>query len=272
MLLKSLRLHNFRQYKGTQVVCFSADPEKNVTVILGDNTYGKTTLLQSFYWCFYGKVQLDNPDDLLNYDVMNELAAGDSEDVEVEIELEHKGLDYTITRTRTYSNTGGKIQAGLAHVSMGYRRDDGQTEPVKDARIETTIKQILPEGLSSYFFFDTERVANVSARKDLGDSVRGLLGLTVLENAIKHLGTKNQKRTVIGKLYASMNVDGDKRAENARQCYEAALDRREEIGERLDECKREITHLTARKTQLDEILRDDAKAKDLERQKNKTRG
>lgn len=56
MLIKTLRMKNFRQFKGTTEINFSCDAEKNVTVILGDNTFGKTTLLQAFNWCLYGTV------------------------------------------------------------------------------------------------------------------------------------------------------------------------------------------------------------------------
>lgn len=48
-------MENFRQFRGTTKLEFSCDSERNVTIILGDNTYGKTTLLQAFNWCFYGK-------------------------------------------------------------------------------------------------------------------------------------------------------------------------------------------------------------------------
>lgn len=45
MLIKKLTLHNFRQYVGTQEIEFSVDKERNVTVLIGVNTSGKTTLL-----------------------------------------------------------------------------------------------------------------------------------------------------------------------------------------------------------------------------------
>lgn len=52
MIIKSIALNNFRQYKGAQApILFSTDKEKNVTVILGVNTSGKTTLIQAFEWC-----------------------------------------------------------------------------------------------------------------------------------------------------------------------------------------------------------------------------
>lgn len=53
MLMKKLELHNFRQYIGDQSIEFSCDPHKNVTLILGKNTSGKTTLIQAFRWVLY---------------------------------------------------------------------------------------------------------------------------------------------------------------------------------------------------------------------------
>ena len=70
MLFKSLMLKNFRQFKGETNVEFACDSFKNVTVILGNNTFGKTTLLQAFNWCLYEKADFrDNPDFLLNRDL-----------------------------------------------------------------------------------------------------------------------------------------------------------------------------------------------------------
>lgn len=90
MLIKKLRMENFRQFKGTTNVEFSTNPAKNVTVILGDNTFGKTTLLQAFNWCFYGTVVFPhNPDFLLNLEKANDMINGDTRDVEVEITVIH---------------------------------------------------------------------------------------------------------------------------------------------------------------------------------------
>ena len=65
MLIKSIILNDFRQFKGTQKLEFSTDADKNVTVLLGDNTFGKTTILQAFNWCLYGVADISvdrNPD------------------------------------------------------------------------------------------------------------------------------------------------------------------------------------------------------------------
>ena len=49
MIISKIVLENFRQYKSRCLFCFSVDPQKNVTVITGDNTCGKTTLVQVWY-------------------------------------------------------------------------------------------------------------------------------------------------------------------------------------------------------------------------------
>ena len=65
MLIKKLRLKNFRQYIGEQVIEFSTEHEKNVTVLIGVNTSGKTTLIRAFEWILYNKNEFDDKN-LLN--------------------------------------------------------------------------------------------------------------------------------------------------------------------------------------------------------------
>ena len=47
MRFRKIKLHNFMRYKGDNELNFSCNPEKNVTIILGDNTFGKTTIAQA---------------------------------------------------------------------------------------------------------------------------------------------------------------------------------------------------------------------------------
>ena len=50
MLLRSIELHNFRQFINEKID-FSTDPDQNVTLVIGDNGTGKTTFAQAFTWC-----------------------------------------------------------------------------------------------------------------------------------------------------------------------------------------------------------------------------
>jgi DNA sulfur modification protein DndD len=267
MLLKSLKMHNFRQYKGDQNISFSCDKDKNVTVILGDNTFGKTTLLQAFNWCFYKYVLLPNAEFLLNYDVEAAMQENDSVEVSVEIELIHSNTEYVLTRFQEYVKKNGIVRPLQAQMKVSYKEIDGQTENIKESKIDNVINEILPKDLSSYFFFDTERVGSVSDRKDLAESVKGLLGLSVLDNAIKHIGTKTNKKTVLGQFYGSMDLDGDQRATEALNRIQDAQARREAIAAQIETNLSEANQYDSRKEQLDSILRDNQTTSAMQKKK-----
>ena len=269
MLIKSLRMENFRQFKGTTKVDFSCDPEKNVTIILGDNTFGKTTLLQAFNWCFYGKANFEQrPDFLLNYEVSEGMRNGEQQIVEVEIAVIHDSTEYVITRTQRYNCSNDHVRGeNVPTIKVSWKQADGQTESVKAGQVEKVINNILPEDLSTYFFFDTERVSSISSRRDVAEAVKGLLGLSIMDSAIKHLGDRAKRTTVIGKLYGSMDLDGDAKAQQALNRIQTAESRRETIKGQLDDCLSQIGQYEVRKEQLDAILRDNQSTALLQRKK-----
>lgn len=80
MIIHKLEMYNFRQYIGYQEVKFSTDPDKNVTVFIGVNTSGKTTIIRAFEWCLYGKNGFEDTV-LLNSDVRDNMNVGDTQDV-----------------------------------------------------------------------------------------------------------------------------------------------------------------------------------------------
>lgn len=269
MLIKSLRMENFRQFKGLNKIDFSMESRKNVTIILGDNTFGKTTLLQAFNWCFYGIAMFDqNPDNLLNLEVESEMFNGDTRIVEVEITVIHDGAEYIITRTQRYTMNNGTVRGEASpQPKVSYKQPDGQTESVKAVQVKNVINNILPQDLSTYFFFDTERVNSISTRRDVAEAVKGLLGLTILDSAIKHLGTRSAKTSVIGKYYAGMDMDGDSKAQDALRRIQASEAKRTAISEQFEECKSQINHYEGRKEQLDAILRDNQTTSTLQKKK-----
>jgi len=243
MLLKSIQLTDFRQFKGKQEpIHFSTDSEKNVTIILGDNGTGKTTLAQAFTWCLYGKTDFRDKSVLCKA-TAQELTPNGEATVKVKLILNHNNKDYTITRELRYTKSAnGSLRSNqYAVLSISYKGDDGQQEFVEDAQTEFQIKKILPEDLARYFFFNGERLDAMKEEIDKGKStefgkaVRGILGLGAFQEALAHL------KSVIKSYDNSFDSSGN--ATIAK--YKADIDRYEaeieKINARLEDISNEET-------------------------------
>ena len=272
MIVKSLRYNKFRQFKFENTIEFSCDKDKNVTIILGNNTYGKTTLLQMFNWCFYNKAIFnDNPNFLLNYEISKKMFNGDTRNVEVEIILEHDNNEYSIFRKQEYMKLNGKVIGKPSQLKITYKDlSTGITYLVeRESDMNSIINTILPEELSGYFFFDTERVQNVSERKDLTKSVQGLLGLTVLDNTIKHLGKRESKTTVIGSFYSDLNLNDNKKADDALDKVQLNEESAAELKNGKENCEYEISQYERKCEILENKIRDNENTTELQNLKDK---
>jgi DNA sulfur modification protein DndD len=97
---------------------------------------------------------------------------------------------------------------------------------------------------------------------------KGLLGLSILQNAIDHLGNQQRKRTVIGQFYGVLDSDGDQRANDALNKIQDAQSRREAIAEQLENCVSEIKHYENRREQVETVLRDNQSTMTLQRKRD----
>lgn len=273
MLIKQITLNNFRQFKGKQSLQFSLDAEKNVTVLLGDNTFGKTTILQAFNWCLYGVADFpkdSNPGFLLNLEVASEQASASQTqkcDVSVELILEHKGTEYIIMRKRPYSNQGLGNWTAAPDLLTVYYKEGGVTKQVHKGEEAKVIYGILPQSLSGYFFFDTERVSDISGKKDLSEAVKGLLGLAAVSNARKHLGERTLKTTALGQWHGSLDFKSDESAAVARQTVESKTGEKETAQKKIENAEEQLVLLNAQKERIADILRNNQSTADLQKKK-----
>lgn len=245
MLLKNMSLTNFRQFNGTQSINFSVDPEKNVTVIMGENGSGKTTLAQAFTWCLYGATDFDDQI-VLNKAIAQNIGPNDEATVRVKLSMSHLGIDYTMTREQKYTtNSSGVLNRPNNTVfKIQYKNTDGQQEFVKDTEVDLRMKEILPKELAKYFFFDGERIGNMSKEirkgksKEFADAVKSLLGLSAFTEALDHLGGRSAT-TVIKSYESDYDSKSDSKIAQYRDeiaKYDARL---EQIEKRLAEIDNE---------------------------------
>ena len=248
MLIKKLILSNFRQYIGVQEIEFSTDSERNVTVLIGVNTSGKTTLVRAFEWILYNKNEFDDKN-LLNKNVADSMQVGETQAVYGTLVLEHNGKEYEITRKQVYTCTGSSIRPSVSSATIMYLQPDGQTKTQIGSDFDSNIERILPRALSSYFFFGGERVGAISSREDIESSVKGLMGLDVLYNAMAHL------RTVINKLKKSMDFSGDQNAKNIQQKLDGAIQKRQECEAELSTVSEQLEYYQGEKEKYAALLR-----------------
>ena len=75
MLIKTITVENFLPFQGKQRIEFSTDKDHNVTLIMGNNGAGKTSLAQAFEWCLYGKAPKET-NQVINAFVRDHIAPG----------------------------------------------------------------------------------------------------------------------------------------------------------------------------------------------------
>jgi DNA sulfur modification protein DndD len=237
VILQSLRLKDFRQYQGEQVLRFSTSKERNVTVIYGANGAGKTALLNAFTWVLYGLTTpaFEKPDDLINHTTWNEAAPGDVVEASVTLVFEDKNQTYTVERVSSARKEpdGSRIPLEVGEVRLRYVDESGRDQVRNNP--EKLIRQILPDRLHSFFFFDGEQIeklASEDAYAEIEDGIKTILGLTVVERAIRHL---EQAGEDLAKEAAEVGSDDDKRLneeqERIRQEIEAIGEERHRLNE-----------------------------------------
>lgn len=224
MRLQSIELTNFRQFKDEKIQ-FAIDKNQNVTLIMGDNGSGKTSLAQAFFWCFYG-INSFQDKILLNRFVANNMIPNQKEMVCVRVYLEHKQEEYCVVRQQEYTkqyNDSLKPQNSILAISKKDKNGNrtwlgtGKTESLKNIELTNTINDIMPQDLSKYFFFDGEKIETLSKEISSGrksnnfvEAVNSLTGLKATRNALNHLNPK-LKGSVIGKLEDEYIGGSDKR-------------------------------------------------------------
>lgn len=275
MLLKTLELKDFRQFKGTQKVEFSTEADKNVTIIMGGNGSGKTTLAQAFTWCLYGNTDFNDKEVFCKATGAG-LAANSSDYVRVTVCLLHNEREYTIKREQTYKkDVNGIVRpSSQTTLSVSYKDDDGQTVFEKQTDVESRIKEILPVELSHYFFFDGERIDKMSKditkgkSPDFAEAVRNLLGLSAFSAAMEHLNGKNRK-SVIRKYNEEYDSSSDEQLIRISNNIKEMEDEVASIDERIQEIDNERSNARDEIIKLKEQIRANAEGELLEQERTR---
>ena len=148
---------------------------------------GKTTLLQSISLCLYGHLSVGIRASRADYEVFlgsmihdAKGKAGVAQHAEIKLEFDytHAGEQALYEVRRSWSRNSDKIKESLHILKNGDPLADLTPDQWQDF-----INSIIPQPLSTLFFFDGEKIKNLadtSGHEGLATAIRSLLGLDLI--------------------------------------------------------------------------------------------
>jgi DNA sulfur modification protein DndD len=269
--MKLLRgeFENFRLLRGLELR-FSTDPERNLTVIRAANETGKTTILTALQWALYGDIALPGKGDRYRLHPIDWNAEkGQRVPVTVTVDFEvtnwrksSRGIietrqQYRIVRSAFEEIRGTKWNRQPSTVRL-YALTDRGAEPIETP--EALVNEELPPELREVFFTDGDRalsfieadVAVSTKRQRVQNAIRSLLGLSIIEDAIRHVNRstaeankKAKELQTTGDLntIASQLAAMDDDIENLQEEYEDAKEQFAAFDEKFNSIDRKIAEV-----------------------------
>jgi DNA repair exonuclease SbcCD ATPase subunit len=223
MRIKSLELSNFRGFLGKHSIDFAYKGDQNLTLILAENEVGKSTILNAFVWCFYGRLTDDT-------DLKNELVHDEAKTTKayVQISIVHDDKEFQFKRIHDKGN----------EELFGWEIDN--VDQIHKVHFpESIIKTFLPPELSDYFLFNGEGLKDII--KDsvkLEKSIQDIQGLTAASAALESL--ESYKKTLLQEAKkltkkGTENEEKKKKLKSAQKDEESAKNKKKEADRKYDE-------------------------------------
>ena len=226
MIINRLTMHNFGVYAGTNI--FEFTHKKPIVLIGGMNGRGKTTFLEAILLSLYGANSAAYKESKYNSynqylrSYVNRSHWSQSSYVELEFVLNESTNDTYVVRREW--DALSKITKEKICVQQ-----NGIYSEFLTKNWAMFVESILPSALSSFYFFDGEKIAELAVAKtdvQMKESIRSMLGITILEVLKKDLGRTIRRINKKGKSNEpSSKLDG------LREERDQAISKLEQIDE-----------------------------------------
>ena len=185
MIIKELTLHNFGVYASTN--SFEFHGQKPVVLIGGMNGRGKTTFLEAVLLSLYGSNSFAyNESKYKTYgQYLKSFVNKQDGTMETYVDLEFEMESETYKIHREWSGAKQRV----SEIIRVYK--DGVYNQFLTDNWSMLIENILPSGLSNFFFFDGEKIAELAVEDtstQMKESIKTLLGISVLDLLKADLG------------------------------------------------------------------------------------
>jgi DNA sulfur modification protein DndD len=164
MRIKSISLHNYRQYKDV-FLNFTNKQKNELYVFIGKNGTGKTNILNAINWCLYNE-EPHLSQDSEGLPILNNLAYQNAEEdapvkvqVEITIEMEN-GLPIVFSREETFKIKNNK-EISKSQKFKVIKKDEKLNDIIlENDKARECVERVVPKNIREYFFFDGERLDN----------------------------------------------------------------------------------------------------------------
>lgn len=263
MKLVELRLQNFRQFYGEQVIEFAGGADdRNITVLHGYNGSGKTALLNSFVWCLYGETtpDLEAPERLANERALAESDSSGKVKIGVQLRFRARGETFVAERTAVATcDADGKWSQSDSKLTLRRIDASGESESLKAP--ELMVNQLLPKDLYPFFFFNGERVEHLASPKaydEVEQGIKTLLDVEIYERTSRHL-----RDWVYKELSKELRDIGDAETQDVVDQREARVTELERLTAQADQLTKNAAELSEEIELIEQRQRDVAEVAEL---------
>lgn len=188
MIIRRLVLHNFGVYASTNVFEFKGN--KPIVLIGGMNGRGKTTFLEAVLLALYGSNSFAyNESNYKSYgQYLKSFVNVSDESLKTYIDLEFSMDNYDNEKYHIHREWTGDKKRTSEKICV--YKNEIYNQFLTD-NWSMFIENILPSGISNFFFFDGEKIAELAVDKtsnQMKESIKTLLGISVLDLLRSDLG------------------------------------------------------------------------------------
>ena len=264
MKLIRAEFENFRLLRDLKLD-FSTDNIKKLTVIRAENESGKTTILNALQWALYDDDAL--PSKGKDYRLSPiDWDTSKSKRIPISVQVEFETTNYRKSRKGDLIETAERYRIiRSTHETLNGVEYNRTESTVKLFQLTDTgsklinppdalVHDTLPPELKEVFFTDGDRALSFietiaslkTKRKRVENAIRSLLGLEVIENALKHVGkTASELNKDAKKIVADEEIS--QIATKLEQLDEEILD----IQKKMDDANEQFTEFDLKCTEID---------------------
>lgn len=256
MKLISLKLKNFRPFIDEELA-FSTDPEKNITLINGNNGKGKSTLIKSIVWCLFQVNLFKDPkgkeEQLINSIVKSKrLEVGKDTYVEVITNLEHKGKTYEFRTFQTWLLDINRrpILNKETQTVLNVTDSDGKTSTYYQTSIlspKNEMEKILRSDLIPYFFVDGENstIYELTNKSNLKEAITRIMGLETEEKIAQFLKPENTNDSIYSRIHRRLVSENTPQINSLKYKIEDLFDKNKSETQKLEILEEQIIELNS---------------------------